>query len=84
MNIVSRFDIKFVLISVNAQEVQLSVSWSDKSSLDVQCSVNRVYPEPTVKLFLAGLEPKTTKYAINRYISYGFENTVCFKIIRHS
>ena len=64
MNIVSMFDIKFVLISVNAQEVQLSVSWSDKSSLDVQCSANRVYPEPTVKLFLGGLEPKTTKYAI--------------------
>ena len=67
-------DLKVNLISADAQEVQLSVSWSDKSSLDVQCSVNRVYPEPTVKLFLAGLKPKTTKYAIKRYFRYRFEN----------
>lgn len=49
-------------ISAEPKEVRLNVEWSDQSTVNVHCSVKHVYPEPVIKLFLAALEPKTTRY----------------------
>ena len=49
------------LISAEPKEVRLNVEWSDQSTVNVHCSVKHIYPEPVIKLFLAALDPKTTR-----------------------
>ena len=52
----------FSFILAGPQEVNLNIEWKDQHTLNITCDANRIYPEPTIKLFIKSSAKNSIRY----------------------
>ena len=52
ITILSHLKLSFSI--AEAQDVNILVEWLDIERLNFTCEANRIYPEPTIKIFIQG------------------------------